>query len=418
MFDFLRNVFRQRNQLAIITPAGEQAIVSEVAQRYRRLIVDRVGPLDRQRAEGIVSRMYSAVGEKSPKFIWCDSPEDGLIAASILVFSQLLRFDAANCEAVLLGKTIRRALMPWRDLTERPNNPASLAWRVSGLRDVCAVLRRRVGERGLRSFGSRTKYSLDAWLPSYLQLEENFKRQSEEFARDFAAAASSLWVLSEAEHGHSLITLAQADGLMELGSTVSWIWSEPNVLCGSFESIYVAVGILSGAGIGEVSQSDSVTGGHRQPDFDARNSAAIGLLQEYSEHCGWCFPFANYCIMSDRPSELFTLAEIESEFNIEVRRVMTELYGIGRYIQDTHAELIHEDKFGKLYRKPAPEGENEWENSDEDLVVVQVTNSTREPDGTYRQYFLRVPPGMQRARQAVAWTFGMSEEEYQPAFET
>ena len=32
-------------------------------------------------------------------------------------------------------------------------------------------------------------------------------------------------------------------------------------------------------------------------------------------------------------------------------------------------------------------------------------NSTPEPDGTRRTYFLRVPPQMRTAREAVAWTF-------------
>lgn len=45
-------------------------------------------------------------------------------------------------------------------------------------------------------------------------------------------------------------------------------------------------------------------------------------------------------------------------------------------------------------------------------VLDDRQNSTPEPDGTFRDYFLRVPPGMVRAKQAVAWTFGVSEEDY------
>jgi hypothetical protein len=33
-------------------------------------------------------------------------------------------------------------------------------------------------------------------------------------------------------------------------------------------------------------------------------------------------------------------------------------------------------------------------------------------------YWLRVPPQMQTAREAVAWTFDKSPDEYEPAFET
>lgn len=63
-----------------------------------------------------------------------------------------------------------------------------------------------------------------------------------------------------------------------------------------------------------------------------------------------------------------------------------------------------------LYKKVLP--------NDEPVVVVKVTNATPEPDGTYKFYFLRVPPHMTSARTAVAWTFNMNSDEYQPAGES
>ena len=60
--------------------------------------------------------------------------------------------------------------------------------------------------------------------------------------------------------------------------------------------------------------------------------------------------------------------------------------------------MIHSDELGDLYRADVPD--------DEPLVMVRVLNSTPEPDGTYKPYWLRVPPGMTRASDAVAWTFG------------
>jgi len=52
------------------------------------------------------------------------------------------------------------------------------------------------------------------------------------------------------------------------------------------------------------------------------------------------------------------------------------------------------------------------------LVMVQVTNSTPELDGSWHDYFIRVPPDVQTPRQAVAWTFGLEAEDYRPATET
>jgi hypothetical protein len=105
-----------------------------------------------------------------------------------------------------------------------------------------------------------------------------------------------------------------------------------------------------------------------------------------------------------------TVERIERETNAEIRRVMIERYGQARYLVDSGAQQIHADDYGTLYRKEIP--------GDEPLVMVKVVNSTAEPDGSFKDYFLRVPPLMERARQAVAWTFGLEERDYAPAIQT
>lgn len=52
------------------------------------------------------------------------------------------------------------------------------------------------------------------------------------------------------------------------------------------------------------------------------------------------------------------------------------------------------------------------------LVMVEVINSTPEPDGTSKRYFLRTDPSCRTARQAIAWTWGMKAKEYCPEIET
>nr|WP_175438982.1 hypothetical protein [Streptomyces vilmorinianum] len=44
--------------------------------------------------------------------------------------------------------------------------------------------------------------------------------------------------------------------------------------------------------------------------------------------------------------------------------------------------------------------------------------TTPEPDGTFRTYWLRVPPEMTTARQGVAWTFGLAAAAYEPLVQT
>jgi hypothetical protein len=55
---------------------------------------------------------------------------------------------------------------------------------------------------------------------------------------------------------------------------------------------------------------------------------------------------------------------------------------------------------------------------DEPITMVEVVNSTAEPDGSSRTYWLRVPPHVNTATAAVAWTFGLSGEEYRPQVQT
>jgi hypothetical protein len=50
--------------------------------------------------------------------------------------------------------------------------------------------------------------------------------------------------------------------------------------------------------------------------------------------------------------------------------------------------------------------------------MVRVLNSTPEPNGEVKSYFLRVPPDIADADAAVAWTFGMSKDEYRPQIES
>ncbi len=113
--------------------------------------------------------------------------------------------------------------------------------------------------------------------------------------------------------------------------------------------------------------------------------------------------------------ETITVEQIEREKNVETRSILVERYGLERFIIDSGAKKISEDECGVLYHKVFTASDL---LTDEPLVVVMVDNSTPEPDGTRQRFFLRVPPNIRTAREAVAWTFGMDEDEYNPAVES
>ncbi|MBC7997695.1 MAG: hypothetical protein IAF58_07120 [Leptolyngbya sp.] len=105
-----------------------------------------------------------------------------------------------------------------------------------------------------------------------------------------------------------------------------------------------------------------------------------------------------------------SVEEIDAEINLEIRRVMMERFGIGRYVLDSNAQVVSEDEVGILYRKLM--------TGDEPISLVRVKNSTPEPDGSIREYFLRVPPWVTTPKEAVAWTFDLEENEYAPEVES
>ncbi|MBS1954835.1 MAG: hypothetical protein JST89_11655 [Cyanobacteria bacterium SZAS-4] len=109
--------------------------------------------------------------------------------------------------------------------------------------------------------------------------------------------------------------------------------------------------------------------------------------------------------------DTITYNDIESESNLEIRRLMLERYGVKRFLIDVGAQEVQRDECGILYRHTIHEAL-------EPVVMVEVTNSTSEPDGTYKKYFLRVPPHITTAKAGIAWTFNLDNNEYSPIIQT
>ncbi|MFF8675338.1 DUF6745 domain-containing protein [Streptomyces sp. NPDC015242] len=199
---------------------------------------------------------------------------------------------------------------------------------------------------------------------------------------------------------------------------------------------------------------DAVLGQHDAPWLAAfpTDRAPLDGLGAVCRTAGWWWPFASVAVVCERPvalhrdeagrldrgdgpalayrdgfalhawrgmpvpaaflAELSTLTpdRIRAEENAELRRVMLEYYGYERYLADSGARPLHSDETGTLWRIDL--------NGDEPVVMVEVLNSTPEPDGTRRTYWLRVPPSTRTAREGVAWTFGLGADVYAPVRET
>jgi hypothetical protein len=86
--------------------------------------------------------------------------------------------------------------------------------------------------------------------------------------------------------------------------------------------------------------------------------------------------------------------------------------GVERYLADARPTLVHEDATGRLWHRRT----GLW--GARVTALVEVRNATPEPDGTFKTYLLTVPGDIRTAREAVAWTFGMTGAEYQLTLET
>ena len=97
-----------------------------------------------------------------------------------------------------------------------------------------------------------------------------------------------------------------------------------------------------------------------------------------------------YIVM--KPNEITTKA-IDDEGNAEIRRIMIDRYGLSRYVTDSGAKTIHElpeNYFVKGLRTARLLVKEV--RDDEPIVMLDMLNSTPEPDGTTKRYLLRVDP--------------------------
>jgi hypothetical protein len=142
-------------------------------------------------------------------------------------------------------------------------------------------------------------------------------------------------------------------------------------------------------------------------DASGRLHSANGKCVEYPD--GWGFYAWHGVCVPERvilSPEQLTQADFLDMSNVEARRIIQERMG-QRFVSEMGGKLIDEGPRGGLYEvslRDDPEGVARY---------VQVQDASSE-----RQYYLRVPPWIQTAEEAVAWTFALSVEEYRPTDET
>ena len=185
---------------------------------------------------------------------------------------------------------------------------------------------------------------------------------------------------------------------------------------------------------------------HLRPLHTDSQMILLNLWADLARSCFWWWPYEGIVFVSDRPSTInkdergrlhnptgpsvafvdgyrvyhvhgvemrgeliedhgqITTQVIDNVDNVEQRRVLIDIYGANRWLQDSGAVEVSRDERGILWRKNVVD--------DEPVVMVEVVNSS----GEDKHYWLRVPPTMTTAAEAVAWTF--DTDDYTPEVET
>ncbi len=378
----------------------------------------RSGATDRAAAEKGVQLAYAAAGLPAPKHIlWFGSPFAAAVAVAIL------REPASFLFSPLPGAYTAVARSLTAELTRHslPGGVAESARHSLPTGDAVSI-----GFGGVElGLSVRPKVRTRPWAQARAALMAELGATG--FARHWLATARRPW--------QQLVDLIATPLRTRLGAQFA---SEAGDFAGPCQQALL----------------DVIFGQHDAAWLGAFEDTSTDLagLALVARNAGWWWAFENVAVLSDRhvevhrdnlgrlhngdgpalsypdgyglhswrgmpiPAEVaaelphLTVQRIQDESNAEVRRVMLEHFGFDRYLRESGATRQHADEYGTLWRVDIP--------GDEPLVMVEVINSTAEPDGSFRTYFLRVPPQTRTARGGVAWTFGLSEQEYAPTQQT
>jgi hypothetical protein len=412
---------------------GEQiARIPEFVDRWTKIGLC-TDPADRPRAEAAIREMYRQGGLEPPRqIVWCGSPLSQILTRMFVLNPRLKPAMRDNIKAsVAIRDTVKDI---FRDRIKEDNSAldsigdsvwdgikASVAESAGGfagfllwdkVRDrVEGSVMHRVGDSvrdsvcrllyGVRASGVRDSVAESIWDTVRIDAEESV----------IFGPHEADW-LAVNRYFHDVLDLtsqtATLSGLWELAQSAGWALPHENICWVSERHNVLAL------------------------DDRDRLHSLTGPACAYPD--GWEI-FAVHGVrvpayVIEKPHEI-SVERINAERNAEVRRVMIERYrhgeevsGAAAFIRDAGAARVdHDERHGTLWHRNVED--------DEPLVMVEVINSTREPDGSFKRYWLRVHPELRpllednafgpaqalTARNAVASTFGLLGEQYAPVIE-
>jgi hypothetical protein len=376
----------------------------------RRFAAERIeaqlstAPVDELEAERLLRQAYAVAGISPPEHIrWVDGPLELLagVLPSTLEGSAIDTLDDvwANLRARVqasIGEDVKGSLLNSIEHRITTNIPIGIWGRLSY--SIAASMEESVLDR----VGESIEVCVDDWVEASLRASLK------------ASVLDGIEARLREKHYNRMV-----DGIRDLTiGSVNAYYVAHRLACTHFLDIYLAPNDLHA-----LAHFNALVSGYwlgsdgavlvRRPhvlacDQEGHLHSAAGRCVEYPD--GWGF----YAWHGVRVPEKVILApeqlnrqDFLAAANLEVRRVIQERLG-QRFVPELGGVVLDSGPRGTLYEVRLPEDDPERV-----ARYVQVQDASTE-----RTYFLRVPPTIQTAAEAVAWSFQLSVWEYDPARET
>lgn len=373
---------------------------------------------EREQACDAIKQQYARVRLRPPRyFVWLDSPWKGAVAAAILsrltptCYDPVLRiFKETFAKKIWTYLDGKSSDLFWKETEQRISKAVLSSYGSIHTQIQQCLLSQLTGSTrptttaGITNEQMGTQVMLDRLIDDMKgQIPDIYFTGMRPFTDNgltsqlASSAVSQTWYCGVGSHDPDLaffdfcrysgVNVSELDSLITLARTCGWWWPLQDVCIISERPRFISV--------------------DREGRLHSNKSVSLQYPDNWSIYA-WHGAFVPARFI--RWAQTRSIDGVMTEPNIELRRMMVEIVGLETFMLKSGARRFQEDECGTMYVQELED--------DEPIVTVCVTNSTPEPDGHFKKYFLRVPPHIRTAREAVAWTFGMASHEYRPLRET
>jgi hypothetical protein len=357
-----------------LTPGQEQRL-GEVYQEW--LQVGRsCGPVNRTEATAILGEFYSRIGKPAPTVLFFSSPMMCILAWGVL--SQLesqLRSQLGS----QLGSQLRSQLESQLESQLRSQLESQLRSQLES--QLGSQLESQLGSQLESQLGSQLRSQLESQLGSQLRSQLRSQLWSQLGNGGWPYFAGQHWCAWEVFYAfcgeigvrYGADEKALLDLWLRQSRELHWWFPYEGIVLASERHTALEL------------------------DDRGRLHSPDKMACGYSDGCG-VYAWHGTLIPERYYEKPVTAVDILGEQNAEVRRCLMERYGIDRFVLDAGAKSIHRER-------------------DNELLAIDLRN---DPDGrlvalklrcpsTAAVYIIRVPPDQRKVREALAWSFNVSE---------